>query len=269
MTAFTNHFAFEFNTGIRNPMLMFMNYLFPLAFYAMMGAVMTSINPLFKDTMLPAMAIFTVMTANILSLPNPLVESRQAGVFRSFKINGVPAVSILAIPILTSVFHSLIAAAIIAATAAPLFKAVPPADWLAFGLITLLAAVTCGALGALIGVVARDSRATVLLSQLIFLPSMLLGGLMVPLDLLPETARPISLLLPASHAMQAYQGFAYRQPTVIGPALAVGVLATSAVIAFGLAVFLFNWDDRNSTRRGHPAMALLALAPYIVAIVAR
>jgi ABC-2 type transport system permease protein len=234
----------------------------------MMGTVMTAINPIFKDTMLPAMAIFTVMTGNILSLPNPLVESREAGIYRSFKINGVPAVSILAIPMLTSVFHSLIAAAIIAVTAAPLFKAVPPANWLAFALITVLTALTCGALGALIGVVSRDARATVLFSQLIFLPSMLLGGLMVPLDLLPASARPISMLLPTSHAMQAYLGFAYAQPTLVNPAMAVAVLATSAVLAMGFAIFLFSWDNKNSTRRGHPALALLVLVPYIVAILA-
>lgn len=269
MTAFVNHFAFEFNTGIRNPMHMFMNYLFPLAFYAMMGTVMTAINPLFKDTMLPAMAVFTVLAGNILGLPNPLVESRQVGIYRSFKINGVPAVSILAITMLTSVFHTLIAATIIGVTAAPLFKALPPTNWLAFALVTLLTALTCGALGALMGVVSRDSRATVLLSQLVFLPSMLLGGLMIPIDLLPESARPISLLLPTSHAMQAYLGLAYGQPTVIDPTMAVAVLATSAVLAMLLAIHLFSWDNNNETRRGHPALALLALIPYLLAILAR
>jgi ABC-2 type transport system permease protein len=45
MTAFTSHFAFEFKTGLRNPTAMLMNYLFPLGFYAMMGLVMTQINP--------------------------------------------------------------------------------------------------------------------------------------------------------------------------------------------------------------------------------
>ena len=36
MTAFVHHFAFEFKTGLRNPMHLFINYLFPLGFYAMM-----------------------------------------------------------------------------------------------------------------------------------------------------------------------------------------------------------------------------------------
>jgi ABC-2 type transport system permease protein len=97
MIAFANHFAFEFKTGLRNSTSMLMNYLFPLGFYAMMGAVMTKINPVFGDTMIPAMILVAVMAATLLGLPGPLVESREAGIYRSFKINGVPALSILSI----------------------------------------------------------------------------------------------------------------------------------------------------------------------------
>ena len=38
------------------------------------------------------------------------------------------------------------------------------------------------------------------------------------------------------------------------------------MLAFGLAVYLFNWDSRNSARRGHPLLALLVLVPYVLGI---
>ena len=269
MNAFVNHFAFEFKTGLRSSSMMFMNYLFPVLFYAMMGVVMTGINPLFKESMLPAMSIFALMASTVLGLPNPLVDSREAGIYRSFKINGVPALSILMIPVLTTVFHALIASAIIALTAGPLFGGQPPANWAAFWAISILTAAACAALGALIGVVSADTRGIMLWSQLIFLPSMLIGGLMIPLSVLPESVRPFSLLLPTAHAMQAYTGLAYGQPTVVNPAVSVAVLACSAILAFGLAIYLFNWDSKNQARRGHPALALLVLVPYLASMLAR
>ncbi len=264
MTAFANHFAFEFKAGLRNPTLLMLNYLFPLGFYAMMGLVMTAINPLFSQSMVPAMVIFATMAAAILGLPSPLVESREAGIYRSFKINGVPAPSILAIPALSTIFHVLIVAAIITITGPLLFKGTAPANWAAFALLTLLTAFTCAGLGALIGVISANARATVLWSQLIFLPSMLLGGLMMPLSILPENARRFSALLPPAHAMQAFLGLAYNQATSWDPMRAVIVLLSSGVLAFGLAIYLFNWDTQNSSRRGHPLMALLVLAPYVL-----
>ena len=45
----------------------------------MLGFVMTAINPLFRDALLPAMVIFAIYTAAILGLPDPLVQAREAG----------------------------------------------------------------------------------------------------------------------------------------------------------------------------------------------
>jgi len=264
VNAFVQHFTYEFKTGLRNPSLLLINYLFPLGFYAMMGLIMTAINPLFTASMVPAMVVFAIVASTVLGMPSPLVEAREAGVFRSYKINGVPATSILAIPGLTTGFHALISAAVISLTAPPLFGGDAPVHVWAFTGITVLTAFTCSSLGMLISVVSNNSRATILWSQLIFLPSMLLGGMMVPLDVLPESVRPFSALLPASHAMELFTGWAYgRDATFNLPASAV-ILASSGILAFLLSIYLFNWDTRNQARRGHPLMALAAILPYVV-----
>ena len=95
MSAFTQHFNFEFRAGLRNKNLLLMNYLFPLGFYLMMGFIMPEINPFFGEVMIPAMVTFAVLAATLLGLPDPLVNARENGIFRSYKINGVPALSIL------------------------------------------------------------------------------------------------------------------------------------------------------------------------------
>jgi len=267
MTAFTNHFLFEFKTGLRNPSAMMMFYLLPLGFYAAMGFVMVAINPDFRELLIPAMIIFAIMSSTILGLPNSLVEFREAGIFRSYKINGIPAVSILTIPALSTVIHSMIVSLIIALTATPLFDAPVPENWLALLLITLLAAFAFGTLGMLIGVVSSSSRAVVLWSQLIYLPSILLGGMMIPVALLPETVQKIAGLLPSTYAMQAYFGLAYNRVTVIEPWLSVAVLFVSGLLALSLSIYLFNWDSTNQSRRGSPLLALLVLLPYIAAIL--
>jgi ABC-2 type transport system permease protein len=267
MNAFTTHFAFEFKSTLRNPTLLLMNYLFPLAFYAMMGLIMVQINPGFKDILIPALVIFAIMVGALLGLSGPLVEYRDAGIYRSFKINGVPALSILAIPTISTIFHTLIVSTIIALTGGPLFNGAVPSDWLAFVLVTLVTAFCMGGLGALIGVVATGTRSTVFLSQGIFLPSMLLGGLMMPLSVLPESARYFSGLLPTTYAMQALEGLAYTRDTLIDPLLSVGILAASGLVSTILAIYLFNWDSQNQSRRGHPLMGLIALLPFILGVL--
>lgn len=264
MKAFATHFAFEFRTGLRNRDLLLLNYLFPLGFYVMMGVMMGQINPLFIETMVLAMVVFTVLSATILGLPNPLVDARESGIFRSYRINGVPALSILSIPSLTTAFHAMIGSAIITVTAPPLFKGPGPSSWAAFVPLCLLTAFTCAGLGALIGVISSNTRVTILWSQLIYLPSIMLSGMMVPRTLLPAVLNKMGLLLPPTYALHALQGLALGRVTDVNPWAAVAILLAGGVLAFGLARYLFWWDSQNMTRRGHPALALLALVPYAV-----
>jgi len=270
MNAFANHFSFQFRTGIRNRSLLLLNYLFPLGFYAMMGLIMTQINPLFRDTMVPAMVTFVILTATLLGLPDPLVTAREAGIFRSFKINGVPALSILAIPALTTVLHTVVASIVVIVTAPVFFDAPLPVNWAGFSLTFLLTAFACSGLAVLIGVVSPSSQATVLWSQLVFIPAMLLSGLAgLPYSMLPEVVGRLALLLPSTHAMNAFRALAMGLPADLAPLASLAVLLVSGVLAFGLAIYLFNWDRHNAAQRGHPALALLALLPYAVEMLLR
>lgn len=266
MNAFIHHFTFEFRTGIRNKQLLLMNYLFPLGFYLMMGFVMAEINPPFREDIIPAMVVFGILAATLLGIPDPLVNARENGVFRSYKINGIPSISILIIPALTTILHLVIVAVLITVTAPLFFDAPLPVNWLNYALIFVAMAFACAGLSVLIGVVSPSSRMTVLWSQLVFVPSMLLGGLMLPYSMLPDIAGKFAQLLPATQAMNAFNGLAMGKVAAFSSWGSVIMLFVSGVLAFGLAVYLFSWDSRNTTRRGHPLLALLVLLPYVVGI---
>ena len=263
MNAFVNHFSFEFRTGIRNRTLLLLTYLFPLGVYILMGLLMTAVNPTFRETMIPAMIIFAVMSGTLLSLPDSLVTARKAGILRSYKINGVPALSILAIPALSAFVHLLLIAIIITVTAPLLFQAPLPTNWLGFALVIILIIGACASLSLLIGVISSNSQMTVLWAQLIFLPSMILGGLMLPTSILPAALGKVALLLPSSYAMNAFRGMAYNLPADFNVLWSILILMAGSALAFGLAIRLFNWDSTDTGQRKQAPMAALVLLPFL------
>ena len=89
---------------------------------------------------------------------------------------------------------------------------------------------------------------------------------MVPYGMLPSIAGKFAQLLPATQAMNAFNALAMGKAADFSPWASVMELMISGALAFGLAVYLFSWDSRNTTRRGHPLLALLALLPYAVGI---
>jgi ABC-2 type transport system permease protein len=267
VTAFINHFLFEFRTGIRNKQLLLMNYLFPLGFFLMMGFVMGEINPSFVETMTPAMAIFAVLSATLLGIPDPIVTAREDGVFRSYKINGIPSFSILIIPALTTMLHLIIVAAIITISSPLLFDAPGPVNWFNYVLVFISLAFALVGISVLIGVIAPNSRVTVMYSQIFFIPSILLAGMMFPFDMLPDVAGKIAQLLPATQAMNAFKGLAMGGMADFSPWISVITMFASGILAFWAAVYLFSWDSRNTTRRGHPLLALVFLLPFVLRIL--
>ena len=90
---------------------------------------------------------------------------------------------------------------------------------------------------------------------------------MISYSVLPGALGKVGLLLPATYAMNAFQGLAQNQISAFGPLWSVFILLVGGILSFGLANYLFCWDNQNKTRRGHPALALLALLPYVFGMI--
>lgn len=261
------HARFEFANGLRNRSLLLLLYLFPLGFYLMAGGMMVGLNPAFRETLIPAMVLFAVMAGLLLGLPDPLVSAREAGIFRSYRIHGIPAAAVLLLPALTALAHLAVAAAVIAATAPVLFGAPLPASWPGFAAAFLLTALAHAGLGVLIAVISGSTRATILWSQLLFLPSVMLGGLMVPAEAITGPLAMAAKLLPVTYGMSAMRGLGYGDATAASPWASLGVLAVGGLVAIALAVMLFRWDARSEERRRHPVLAVCALVPYVIGML--
>jgi ABC-2 type transport system permease protein len=126
-----------------------------------------------------------------------------------------------------------------------------------------LSFLTFAGVGVLIGVASSTTNLCILVSQLLYIPSILLGGIMVPSSAMPAVFRKIGLLLPASHVMRLFDSLAYGRGPL--PAGSLAVLGASIGLSFLLAGRLFQWDARSAQPARQAWMALLAAVPYLAA----
>jgi len=255
MSAYIYHVIYEFRAGLRDRSHLLMTYLFPLVFFVLVGGIMMKLNPLFIKTMIPAMTVFALMSSFLLSEPSGLVSQRESGVLRSYRINGVPGWAALTAPLIANMGHLVLVTMIIALVGHYAFGAALPVDLGRFALVWIAAAAAHASLGALIAVIASSSRFVVLVSQLVFIPSIMLGGLMMPTEILPPALARLSLLFPASYAMRAFSGGN-------GWAAAVAALGLGALLAMGCALSLYEWDVKSGRPAARKLLALVALLPY-------
>ncbi|WBW95578.1 ABC transporter permease [Oceanirhabdus sp. W0125-5] len=267
MRSFIIHFGMDLKGGLRDKTLLFMNYLFPLGFFLAMGGIMPKINPQYGEILIPSMMIFGILVSSILGMPNVLVTSRNNGIFRSYKINGVSKLSMMAIPTLSTIFHTIIVTAIILLSAPFLFGSELPGNMGGLILVFIATVIAITGIALLIGIIAKNTSVTVLYAQAIFLPSMLIGGLMMPSSALPESISTFGKLLPTTYAMDAYQALVENGQHSFNPFISLGILLSCGVICFILSWYLFKLDNNNTSKSKSKLWALGALIPFILGTI--
>jgi ABC-2 type transport system permease protein len=265
MKAVLNHLEFEFKSVVRDKSLLLMNYLFPLAFYFMMALIMPSINKNFNKTMIQGMIVFTIMVSTLLGMPNPMVSFREKGIYRSYKIYGVDLKAILFIPVITTAIHITIVSLIIIITSVTIFHSTMPQNYLGFVISYFIILFSFLGLGTLLGVCSPNSRVTVLLAQLIFLPSMMLGGIMMPTEILSKNIQRISNVFPSTHSMNLFNTMAFNNKTFNNSTGSILTLICGGVLAFIFATYLFTWDTTYE-KVNKKFFGILAILPYLISI---
>jgi ABC-2 type transport system permease protein len=169
-------------------------------------------------------------------MPIPIVKMRESGVLRSYRIFGIPGWAVLLIQSVSAFFHLLVVSIIIFVTAPLFFGASYPQSLPGYFLSLLILLFTSIALGLLIGVAARSQSIATMFSQALFLPTMMLSGIMFPASMLPISLRTLGRLLPATYIVQSFSGLAYSLPTDMAPILSLLITAGIGVVAVGLAL---------------------------------
>ena len=240
MNAFLKHLWIQFKMDIREKGTLLTYYLLPLVFYFVVGAVFSSVNPSSKQTLAASMVIFAVTMGAIIGMPLPIVKMRESEVLRAYRVYGIPGWAVLLVHAVSAFLHLLIVSLVILVTAPIIFGANYPVSYPAFFAILFALLFNGICIGLLIGVMARNQSSATMLSQAVFLPTMMLGGIMFPSSMLPEALKMVGLILPASHVMQAFSGFAFGLPVDMDPALSLLIAAGIGIIAVVLTVVKYK-----------------------------
>lgn len=215
-------------------------YLVPLVFFFVMGSVFSSINPQMKSTLAATMTIFALTMGAVMGTPAPLVKMRESGTLRAFRVNGIPSAAVLAVHALGAFLHLLLVSVIIYIAAPAAFHSdIPKNPALYFAVLTVFLAASIG-IGILIGVFSASQSFATMLSMAVFLPSLLLSGIMFPASLLPKGFLWAGRIFPATHALQAFFGFAYQTKTNLNPGLSLAIAAGIGLAAFICAIWRFG-----------------------------
>lgn len=227
MNTFLYGVALQFKLDIRSKSMLITCYLVPLAFFAIMGGIFTSLMPETQNTLIQSMTVMGVSMGALIGVPPSLVEIYGTDIKQMYRANGIPLYFGLISLLLSALIHLLIMSVLIFLISPLAFDAViPPNPVSYFGKLILFIAVSLS-VASVLGLLVKSQAKLTMYTQLVFLPSIMLSGIMFPADLLPKILETLGKLFPAtwSYTLLSNSGAGFHDflPLLVICAIASGL----------------------------------------------
>lgn len=228
MNAFLYGIGLQWKLDLRNRGVLLTYYVVPLMFFLFIGGIFTSINPEAYKTLIPAMTVFGVSMGAFLGAPAPLIELYGSEMKKAYKVGGIPLWTAAVGNVISGLIHLMIMSALIYLIAPMAFHAEVPASALTY-FVTLAVFITaCLSIGTLFGLFVKSSSKLTMISQVVFLPSIMLSGIMFPADMLPQALQSIGKIFPATWGFVSLSGSGWN---TTGLLILMGIIAVAALIS--------------------------------------
>ncbi len=233
MSGFWYGLLLQLKLDIRSKTLLITCYIVPLIFFLLIGGIFISVMPEMKSTLIQSMIVMNISMGAIIGLPPTLAETYGNDIQKVYKANGVPIYLGFVTIFLSTFVHLMISSSVIIILAPLIFEASLPAQLPYFFLgLTMYIIVALG-IGGVLGLVVKNRAKLTMVSQLVFLPSIMLSGIMFPIDLLPDFLLIIGRIFPASWGYQLMldNGFCFENAWYLILILALEVILCSLLLA--------------------------------------
>ena len=227
MKALLYGIALQWKLDIRSKTLLITCYMVPLLFFAIMGGIFTSIMPESKDTLIPAMTVMGVSMGALIGLPPSLVEIYGSDIKKVYKANGIPIYFGFITTTFSAMIHLLLMSVIIYAIAPFAFEAKLPNQSVFYFISLIIFIMISLSIGSILGLVMKKQAKVTMISQLVFLPSIMLSGIMFPMELLPKALETVGKIFPASWGYRLLSETGFRLETLL-PLLSIFLIAALA-----------------------------------------
>ena len=234
---------------VRSRAALFWTLAFPIFLLLIFAVIFGGGESARVSYILPGLWAITVISASFFGLSLVMVQERENGTFRRYRVTPVSPVAVVtafAVVQILTLAASLVLQTVVARLVFGVTSQGPV--WLV-ALLLLLGCVAFVPLGLIVGSIAKDMKVAPVLTNLIFFPMMFLSGAAVPFFMLPEGVQTVARFLPATYLVESVQGIMVRGETLTQLRGAILVLLLTSVVGLALNGLLFRWESSQTIPR--------------------
>jgi ABC-2 type transport system permease protein len=229
----------------RNPSAAFFNFLLPLLFLGLFGAILQG-NQTDLDVIVPGIAGMSVMSTTFSALAMNMTFLRETGVLKRMRGTPLPSGTYLGGVALNAVTNTAIQIAIIVVAGRLFFNIGWPRDGIELVVFVVVGVVCFASLGVALSHAIPNFDSAPAYVNAVFLPVIFVSGVFFDPKHDPAFLRDIAQVLPLKHLIDGLSAAMVTGRGFSQTASSLGVLAVWAVGGIFLAIRGFSWDQSRA-----------------------
>jgi ABC-2 type transport system permease protein len=235
-------YRFERHLFWRNPSAAFFNFLLPLIFLALFGAIVSG-NRHELQIIVPGIAGMSVMSTTFTALAYNLTFLREQGVLKRMRGTPLPSGVFLGGLALNAVTNAAIQIGIVVLAGRVIFGLGWPADGLELVVFVALGVVCFASLGVALSHAIPNFESAPAVVNAVFVPVILISGVFFDVKHVPIFLRDIAQALPLDHLIMGISGgLVAHHGGLSAHVTALWVIGIWTVLGIVLAVRGFSWE---------------------------
>lgn len=256
--------SIDLKLALRQRMVIFFNYLFPLGFFITFAQVMHGERGSGMTFVLTMVMIIGTLSNGLFGAGVRAVQERENNVLRRYKVTPItPAPLLIAATVVGWILF--MPFVILMFGLAHYVYGMPwPASLFSIFVFATLGITAFRSIGMILASVANSMSESQIVVQLIYLPMLLLSGATIPSSVFPEWLLIVTQFLPATYLVSGLQGMMLRNENLAANGLASLALGVTIVIGLFISYKLFRWEKDEKIRGSAKLWIVAVLLPFFV-----
>jgi ABC-2 type transport system permease protein len=228
----------------RNPSAAFFNFLLPLIFLSLFGAIFSG-SQSNLDVIVPGIAGMSIMSTTFSALAMNMVFLREQGVLKRLRGTPMPSGSYLGALAANAVTNTVVQIAIVVAAGAAFFGVGMPKHWLELAVFTAAGVICFASLGVALAHAIPNFDSAPAYVNAIFLPTIFISGVFYDASNAPTFLRDIAEVLPLTHLIDGLSAAMVTGASLAHHLSDLAVVLVWAALGAFLAIRGFSWEARR------------------------
>jgi len=229
----------------RNPSAAFFNFLLPLLFLALFGAIFSD-QQADLDVIVPGIAGMSVLATTFSALAFNLVFLRESGVLKRIRGTPLPTGAYLGGVAANAVTNALVQVTIILVAGRVFFDVDGLKEPFELVVFVTLGVVCFASLGVAFSHVIPNFDSAAAYVNAVFLPVIFISGVFYDAENAPSFLREVAEVLPLKHLIDGLTGAMVDGTSLADNAGALAVLAAWATFGIVFAIRGFSWESKRA-----------------------